>query len=53
MAEVFGDDRGDVWWNLAARLTLVPERLFIDISYGRQTHAERARLVTAGFKLAF
>lgn len=53
MAEVFGDDHGDVWWNLATRLTLVPDRLFIDISYGRQTHAERARLVTAGFKLAF
>jgi hypothetical protein len=53
MAEVFGDDRGDAWWNLAARLTLVPERLFVDASYGRQTNANKARLFTVGFKLAF
>lgn len=53
MGEVFGDDRGDRWWNLAARLTLVPERVFVDVSYGRQTNAGKARLVTAGFKLTF
>lgn len=53
MAEVFGDDRGDRWWNLAARLTLVPERVFVDVSWGRQTNADKARLVTAGFKLTF
>jgi hypothetical protein len=53
MGEVFGDDRGDRWWNLAARLTLVPERVFVDVSWGRQINAEKARLVTAGFKVTF
>lgn len=53
MAEVFGDDRGDAWWNLAARLTLVPDRFFVDASYGRQTTADKARLLTVGFKLVF
>lgn len=53
MGEVFGDDRGDRWWNLAARLTLVPERVFFDASCGRQTGAGKARRVTAGFKLTF
>lgn len=53
MAEVFGDDRGDAFWNLAARLTLIPERLYIDLSWGRQFNADKARLLTAGFKLAF
>lgn len=53
MAEVFGDDRGDLWWNLAARLTVVPDRVFLDASYGRQTKAEKARLMTAGLKLVF
>jgi len=53
MAEVFGDDRGDRFWNLAARLTLIPDRLFVDLSWGRQFNADKARLLTAGFKLAF
>ena len=53
MAEVFGDDRGDRFWNLAARLTLIPDRLFVDLSWGRQFNADKAQLLTAGFKLAF
>jgi len=53
MGEVFGDDHGDRWWNLAVRLTVVPDRVFFDLSYGRQIRAEKARLVTAGFKLTF
>lgn len=53
MGEVFGDDRGDRWWNLAARLTLVPDRIFVDVSYGRQISGAKARLLTAGFKLTF
>lgn len=53
MAELFGDDRDGAWWNLALRATVVPERLFLDVSYGRQFARERARLVTAGFKFTF
>lgn len=53
MAEVFGDDRSSPWWNVALRLTLVPERAFVDVSYGRQTGDGKPRLVTAGFKIAF
>jgi hypothetical protein len=57
MAEVFGDDRGSTWANVALRATLVQERLFVDASWGRQLRAEadggRATLATVGFKLAF
>jgi hypothetical protein len=53
MAEFFGDDRGSRWANLALRATLVPERVFLDLSVGRQLGGDKARLVTAGFKLAF
>ncbi|MBI3346574.1 MAG: hypothetical protein HY020_05115 [Burkholderiales bacterium] len=53
MAEVFGDDRGNTWANAALRLALLPERVFIDASLGRQLGGGRARLASAGFKLAF
>lgn len=53
MAEVFGDDRGQRWVNAALRLALVPGRAFVDASLGRQMGGSRARLATAGFKLAF
>jgi len=53
MAELFGDDRESPWWNVALRATLVPEKVFLDVSYGRQMRTERPRLVTAGFKFAF
>jgi hypothetical protein len=53
MAEVFGDDRGRPWANAALRVGLVPDRVFVDASYGRQLSGFRARLKTAGFKLAF
>jgi hypothetical protein len=53
MAEVFGDDRGDLWANLALRATLVPERVFIDASWGRQLVSDKARLLTVGFKFSF
>ncbi len=53
MAELFGDDHGQAWWNLAARLTLVPGRAFVDASWGRRFAGGPARLFTAGFKLAF
>lgn len=53
MAELFGDDRESAWWNLGLRYTAVPERVFIDASYGRQFSDARTRLWTVGFKLAF
>ena len=53
MAEVFGDDRGSRWANAALRVALVPDRVFVDASWGRQLGGTRARLATAGFKLAF
>jgi hypothetical protein len=39
--------------NLAARLAVVPERFFLDASYGMQTSGERAKLFTVGLKFAF
>ena len=53
MAEVFGDDRQAPWWNLGLRWTAVPERVDVDLSYGRQMVGGRPRLVTLGFKFAF
>ena len=53
MAEVFGDDRGQRWVNVALRLAVVPGRAFVDASLGRQIGGNRARLATAGFKFAF
>ncbi|HET7862834.1 MAG TPA: hypothetical protein VFL86_00370 [Burkholderiaceae bacterium] len=50
MAEVFGDDRDPVWWNLGLRYSVIAEKLCVDASYGRQ--AGRS-LLTVGFKLAF
>jgi len=53
MVEVFGDDHGRPWANAALRVALVPDRVFVDASLGRQLGGAKARLVTAGFKLAF
>jgi hypothetical protein len=53
MAEVFGDDRGKPWANAALRVVAVPDRFFVDASYGRQLAGARARLKTIGFKLAY
>lgn len=53
MAEVFGNDRGEAWWNLALRATLVANRLFMDASFARQLRLDHARLLTIGFKFAF
>lgn len=50
MAEIYGDDRDPVWWNLGLRYAVVAEKLCVDASYGRQ--ADRS-LLTVGFKLAF
>ena len=53
MGELFGDDRAAPWWNLGLRFTAVPERAFLDLSYGRQIAPGQPRLVTAGFKFTF
>lgn len=53
MGEFFGDDRGAPWWNLGLRWTVVPEKGFLDLSYGRQIVGGRPALLTAGFKLVF
>lgn len=53
MAEIFGDDRESPWWNLALRATVIPDRLYLDLSYGRPIRPDASRLITAGFKIAF
>ncbi|RZL10053.1 MAG: hypothetical protein EOP40_07745 [Rubrivivax sp.] len=53
MAEIFGDDRESPWWNLALRATVIPDRLYFDVSYGRAVRPDAPRLITAGFKIAF
>ena len=39
--------------NFAARWAVVPERFFLDVSYGMQTSGDRAKLFTIGLKVAF
>lgn len=53
MAEFFGDDRGAAWWNLGLRWTVVHDRFYLDLSYGRQMSSGQPRLFTAGFKIEF
>lgn len=54
MTEVFGSDRErSPWVQVAARWTLVPERLFVDGSWGVQTTGERPKMITLGLKAAF
>lgn len=53
MAELFGNDREAPWWNLGLRWTLREDRVFVDVSYGRQISRGRAQLLTAGFKFVF
>lgn len=53
MGEVFGDDRGAPWAQLAARWTVIPERLFLDASLGAQFNGANTRQATLGLKLAF
>lgn len=51
--EIYGDDHGDRWANAGVRLTVLPERLFLDLSAARQLVGDKARSTNAGFKLAF
>jgi hypothetical protein len=53
MAEVFGDNHSDPWVQFGARWQVVPERFFLDASWGVQTDSARTKVVTIGLKLAF
>jgi hypothetical protein len=53
LAEVHGDDRGDRWTAAGVRLTLLPERLYLDLAHARQHRGDKARTTTAGFRLGF
>jgi len=53
MAEVFGDDRDAAWWNVGLRFTAIPDKFFVDASYGRQMTGGAPTLWTVGFKFAF
>ncbi|MBE0619697.1 MAG: hypothetical protein IH605_03820 [Burkholderiales bacterium] len=53
MAEVFGDDRTAPWVQVGARWTVVPERFYLDTSWGVQTDSARTKQITVGLKFAF
>lgn len=53
MAELVGNDRGEAMWNLGLAWQIVPERLTLDFSWGRQFEGGSAKRLTAGFKLSF
>ncbi len=53
MVEAFGEEHADPWVNLALRVTLLPQRLFVDVSVGQQSATARPRLVTTGLKFVF
>jgi hypothetical protein len=53
MVELVGASRESAAWNVAVRATVIPERFFLDSSWGQQTGGDKARLFTLGFKLAF
>ena len=53
MGEIFGDDRAAPWAQLAARWTVVPDRLVFDTSIGAQFNGVHSRQATIGLKLAF
>lgn len=51
--EFHGDDRQAPWWNLGLRWEVLPERLSLDLSYGRQISTGRPQRLTLGAKLSF
>ncbi|MDO8419270.1 MAG: hypothetical protein Q7S90_04470 [Rubrivivax sp.] len=54
MAETYATDRDrPAWVQVAVRWTLVPERLFVDGSWGFQTSGEHPKQITLGLKAAF
>lgn len=53
LAEVYGDDRGKRLAAIGLRLTLQPERLFVDTAFTRQQAGGKARGWQAGMRWAF
>jgi hypothetical protein len=53
MAEILGDDRAAPSWNAGLRWTALPQRLVLDIAYGRQITGGRPSALSLGAKLAF
>lgn len=53
MGELYGDDRSSPWWSVGLRWTAVPDRLVLDVAYGRQMVGGRPSAVSVGIKLAF
>ncbi len=53
MTEIFGDDSSAPWVQVAARWSVIPERFYLDTSWGVQTGNTRSRQITIGLKLAF
>jgi len=54
MAEAFASDReSSPWIQLGLRWAAMPDKLFIDGSWGRQTGSTRPSLLTVGLKFAF
>jgi hypothetical protein len=51
--ETFGTDHEPAWVQVAARWVVKEDRFFLDASYGVQTGASHAKLLTIGTKLAF
>jgi hypothetical protein len=53
LAEVYGDDRGQRFTAAGLRLTVQPERLFVDTAFTRQRAGGNARGWQAGLRWAF
>lgn len=53
MGEVFGTDRERATLQLGVRWPVVPDRLFLDASIGRQLASDGVRLLSVGIKHAF
>ena len=53
MVELFGDDRDRPWVNLGLRLRAAAQRVFVDVSYGRQFASGRPTVVALGLKFGF
>lgn len=53
MGEVVGDDRGTPFAQVAARWTVIPQRLSVDASWGAQINDLHIRQATIGAKLSF
>jgi hypothetical protein len=53
MGELYGDDLAAPLWNLGLRWNVIPDRLVLDIAYGRQIVGGQPWALSTGLKLAF